>query len=200
VRLLQTASSLSPELAAHLGAPTITRLSFSSGREGVREKLRYLRGLIDEDRHDPYVRALAARILRASGLPPSDAFGRAVALFEWVRANFTYIHEPLETFIRPRRLLLDPRFHFGDCDDFTLAIATLDEAAGYDTSLEAIGWLGHFKHVFHRMRIRRAWYAVEGTLPEPFSFDPAEKAAAIYGRGELGPLASSLAPSRLPGR
>lgn len=178
---------LPPWLSVHLGEPTVTRLSFADGRDGVREKLKYMRGLIDEDRNDPYVRALAARILRASGRPPSDPLGRAIALFDWVRQRFTYIHEPLETFTRPRRLLLDPRFHFGDCDDFTLAITTLFEAAGYDTSLEALGWLGCFRHVYSRVRIRRAWWAAEGTLALPFGFDPAEKAAAKYGRGELAP-------------
>jgi len=180
---------LSPELAAHLGEPTVTRLTFSSGRAGVREKLAYLRGLINEDRNDPYVRSLVARILRASNLPASDRLGRAVAIFEWVRRNFVYVGEPLETFTRPRRLLLDPRFRFGDCDDFTLALATLLEAAGYETCLEALGWLLHFRHVFPRVLVGARWYAAEATLPnQPFGYDPTEKAAARYGRGELGPL------------
>lgn len=143
-----------------------------------------MRGLVDEDRSNPYVRALAARILRASGIPPNKPWERAQALFEWVRTRFVYIHEPLETFTRPRRLLLDPRFHYGDCDDYTLALCTLLEAAGFETVIEAIGWEGRFRHVFLRVHAGQLWVAVEGTLPQPFGFDPAKRAAEKHGRGE----------------
>lgn len=170
--------------AVDLGEPTVTRLSFASGREGVRQKVAYMRGLVDEDRNNPHVRALAARILRASGIAPNDPERRARALFEWVRSHFTYVHEPIETFTRPRRLLLDERFHFGDCDDFTLALCALLEAAGFETCIEALGWDGRFRHVFLRVRIGSRWVAVEGTLPKPFGFDPAARAAQRHGRGE----------------
>lgn len=150
-----------------------------------------MRGLVDEDRNNPYVRALAARILRDSGIRPTDPIGRAKAIFDWVQQHFTYIHEPVETFTRPRRLLLDERFHFGDCDDFTLALCTLLEAAGFETVIEALGWDGRFRHVFLRVKAAGRWFAVEGTLPQPFGFDPAERAAQRHGRGELLPATAA---------
>ena len=172
---------------AHLGEPTVTRVQFPPSREGVREKIRFMRGLVDEDRNNPYVRALAAEILRRSGKRPGDAIGRAGALFDWVRSTFTYIHEPVETFTRPRRLLLDPRFHWGDCDDFTLALSALFEAAGFETCIEAIGWDGRFRHVFSRVLVGPRWMAAEGTLPVPFGFDPTARAATKHGAGEYTP-------------
>jgi hypothetical protein len=175
------------DAVASLGLPEVTRLTFPPSREGVRAKLRYMRELIDEDRSNPYVRALAARILRAAGVPPTDPLGRARALFDWVQQEFLYMHEPVETFTRPRRLLLDADFHFGDCDDFTLALATLHEAAGCETSLEALGWEGRFRHVFHRVLAGRKWYAAEATLPQPFGFDPTARAAEKHGAGEYVP-------------
>lgn len=183
---LSSAAQLADAVAS-LGLPTVTRITFPPSREGVRAKLKYMRGLIDEDRSNPYVRSLAARILRASRIPPTLPAERARALFDWVRAVFLYMHEPVETFTRPRRLLLDDDFHFGDCDDFTLALATLHEAAGFDTALEAIGWEGRFRHVFHRVRAGRQVLAAEATLPQPFGFDPAARAAEKHGAGEFVP-------------
>lgn len=168
-----------------LGEPTVTRITFEFGRVGVRQKVAYMRGLVNEDRNNPYVRALAARILRAAGIRPTDPLGRAKALFDWVQANLIYVHEPVETFTRPRRLLLDPRFDFGDCDDFTLALGALLEAAGFETCIEAIGWQNRFRHVFLRVKVGPKWWAVEGTLPQPFGFDPTARAAARYGAGEF---------------
>lgn len=170
-----------------LGLPSITRVSFPSGRPGVQAKLRYMRGLIDEDRNNPYVRSLVARIFRASRITPSDPVGRARVLFDWWRSVFTYVHEPVETFTRPRRLILDPDFHFGDCDDSTLGLATLHEAAGFETALEAIGWEARFRHVFHRVLAGGRVFAVEGTLPLPFGFDPGVRAAEKHGVGEFVP-------------
>ncbi len=191
--LRRRSNSLSAALADHLGEPSVTRLTFTLGRQGVREKVAYLRSLVDEDRNDPYVRSLVASILRAAGVRPSDPVGRAKAIFDWVQREFVYVHEPVETFTRPRRLLLDPRFHFGDCDDFTLALCTLLEAAGFDTLIEAIGWGGRFRHVFLRVKAGANWYAVEGTLPMPFGFDPTARAAARHGAGEFRPLPGAAA-------
>lgn len=175
---------LAAGLDFELGEPTVTRITFDSGRAGVRQKVAYMRGLIDDDRNNPYVRALTARILRAADIRPTDPLGRAKVLFDWVQANLIYVHEPVETFTRPRRLLLDPRFRFGDCDDFTLAIATLHEAAGFETCVEALGWDARFRHVFSRVRAAGHWYAAEGTLPQPFGFDPSARAAERHGQGE----------------
>lgn len=176
------------DAVASLGLPTVTRLNFGRGREGVREKLKFLRQLVDEDRNNPYVRSHVARVLRAAGVAPSNPLGRARALFDWWRGVFTYVHEPVETFTRPRRLILDPNFRFGDCDDSGLALATMHEAAGFETCLEALGWEGRFRHLFHRVLAGRKWYAVEATLPLPFGFDPAARAAEKHGAGEYVPL------------
>ncbi len=151
-----------------------------------------MRRIVNEDRTDPRLRALAVAIWRAAGVEyPKLHRERAVALARWLQDALVYVHEPIETFTRPRRMLLDERYRFGDCDEMTTAGAALFEATGHDTCLEAVGWptapgaRPRWRHVFFRVALppggsgrRRRWHAVELTLPKPFGWDPTAEARA----------------------
>lgn len=155
---------------------------------GVREKLAKLRELVNEDRTNPWIRALVSHIWRERNLwDPKQVDERAAAILEWAQDHLMYIHEPIETFTRPRRVLLDKRFAFGDCDELNTAIATLYESAGYRTVLEALGWEGSFRHLGGRVALppgahksARRWVAFEGTLRVPLGYDPVARARARF--------------------
>ena len=159
----------------------------------MRLKVRVLRDLIAKASLNPYVRALAASIVR--GIPSRDHLERARAILAWVQENLTYVGEPHEIFTRPERMLLDPDFHFGDCDEINAALAALYESIAFQTVGEALGWGGHFRHYGIRVGLpagkppERLLYA-EGTIPVALGWDPAKRIAAKEGTGELQGVAS----------
>ncbi|MGH2667830.1 MAG: hypothetical protein ACRENJ_00295, partial [Candidatus Eiseniibacteriota bacterium] len=162
-----------------------------------------MRELIDEDRNNPDIQAVAAHIFRREGLHnPRDYVDRAAAIHRWVRDGMIYVHEPVEKFMRPRRSVLQEWYRFGDCDCKVLACATLHESVGYPTELEALGW-DVFQHVFHWVGVPpgkgargvQRVYACETTLPVDFGWNPREALERRHASG-LGPVAGL---AELPG-
>lgn len=178
--------------------PALTWLKLPDGRAGVRGKLKLIRRIVDEDRHDPRIRALVVSIWRGAGLgsKPKAHMERAAAILLWAQQHLVYVHEPIETFTRPRRMLLDPRYRFGDCDEFTSALMALYESAGYQTRAVACGWPSapgqpaHWRHVYPEVLVppggggrARRWLGAEGTVPgRPLGWSAVEAARARLAR------------------
>lgn len=155
--------------------------------ESVRAKIRALRKIADEDRTNPRIRGLAAAIFRSEGLwDPAAHRERAASILRWVQRNVIYVHEPVETFTRPRRLLLNgPAWRFGDCDEFTSTLCALYESVAFPTEIVALGWGGAYRHVFLRVGLpaggggdrATTWLDVEGTRNVPLGWSPVQAAA-----------------------
>lgn len=150
----------------------------------MREKIRALRRIVEHDRLNPRIRGLAAAIFREAGLmDPRRTRERAAAILRWAQANIVYVHEPVETFTRPARLLLHPAWRFGDCDEFTSSLCCLYESVGYPTSMTAMGWREAYRHIFPEVGLppgsgarARVWLAAEGTKPVPLGWSPLDAA------------------------
>jgi transglutaminase-like putative cysteine protease len=148
---------------------------------GPADKMRRLRGMIDDGANDPLVHELAAHII--APIDARDAAGEAAMLLSWVQTKIRYTPERVETFQSARYTL---EHGFGDCDDLVVVLGALLESIVIPTQLEVLGWTedGVFdcRHIFLRVglppRAPTEWVAAEPTLPVPFGWEPAPYAAA----------------------
>jgi transglutaminase-like putative cysteine protease len=83
---------------------------------------------------EPIVKEIATKIAVDSCNPNTEAVDvcRAKALFYFVRDNFAYISETDEYFQIPIEMFYSKG---GDCDDFSIMLASLEEAIGIPTRL-----------------------------------------------------------------
>ena len=172
-------------LPAYLSdVPEVIPVDFDVGAVGVKQKLAFMRGLIELDKSNPQVRALAAQIIADAGASfLGDHRGRIGALLSWVQRELLYVHELPEIFTRARRSLLDARYRFGDCDCKVIALGSLLRSIAYPIVLEAYGWAGIWRHVALLVGIPpnggkvAEWIPAETTLPVPLGWDPYKAAA-----------------------
>ena len=129
------------------------------------------------------IRARVANIWRRAGLINSkDYYARAAAILRFIQRKCVYVHEPIETFTRPRRMIGSWSrglwWLFGDCDEFTSVEEALFQSAGFPTQREAIGWSDHFAHVYAVVglppggRAVERWLCADGTVNKPLGWSP----------------------------
>jgi len=107
------------------------------GDAGVEQTIDLIRHLIDDAVKDPIVNRTAIDALRALNTPSFDRDAKLRALYAYVQwPNFLYVEDPVGPFgpketVRPVRDLLQIRA--GDCDDFTVLLASLAGTIGIAT-------------------------------------------------------------------
>lgn len=110
------------------------------------EHIAYMRKIVDAYRQTHALRQLAALIIFDLARLPAKARRRqALAIARWVKENIRYLNESVETFYTPIRLL---RAKHGDCDDHTMLVCSLLEAAGIPSKIVAMKWGGFYRHVY----------------------------------------------------
>lgn len=140
------------------------RLTIPDGRSGVAVTLAVMRHIIRSGggRASLPVRQLALQIV--ADLAPKDRIGEARALHEFVRDRIRYVRDirGVETVQTPERTLANGQ---GDCDDKTTLLASLLEAIGHRTRLEAVGFSpGRLSHVLPSADLAGHWVPLETTL------------------------------------
>jgi hypothetical protein len=114
------------------GQPAPTK-KFRFGSQ--QEQVAFLRGLVTGWRSKLAMREKAVQILQDAGIQPRRRVQQALAIGNWAKESIYYVNEPVEIFQTPARTI---RSGIGDCDDFTVCIATLCESIGIPTRLVAL--------------------------------------------------------------
>ena len=115
----------------------VLRMPLPKGDDGVARTIRLIRDLMDAAVTDAQVNEAAISILRNAGVENFDRAAKLRALYEFVSwPNFLYVEDPVGPFgpketVRTVRTLL--RVRAGDCDDYTLLLASLAGTIGIAT-------------------------------------------------------------------
>ena len=113
----------------------------------IEQTTRLMCELIDTHKTDVQVRIDIADIIRSARLRDGDVRGLCDAVYAWVRGRVKYWKDTagVETIQAPHVKLA---LGIGDCDDLSVLVATLLQAAGVETKLLLIGYTADYaEHV-----------------------------------------------------
>jgi len=146
------------------------------------EQVAYLRAVVDVYREREWLRRLALHIaFDVYKCERKDKAAQAVAIGQWVKDHVTYVEELPERFITPLRVLSAPH-PAGDCDDFTVLIASLCESLGIRCALVAAAWKGGYRHIWPEAHDGRKWVRLDATMREPVGIaNPYKVLIALHG-------------------
>lgn len=150
------------------------RMPLPRGDEGVSRTIRLIRDLMDSGVTDPVVNEAAINILRNAGVQNFDREGKLRALYEYVSwPNFLYVEDPVGPFgpketVRTVRTLL--RVRAGDCDDYTLLLASLAGSIGIATRAVTVAAdpsaPDDFSHIYPEAELSPGnWVAMDAARP-----------------------------------
>ena len=96
-------------------------------------KINLLKKFIYEDMNHPKVRILTQQITKGY----NTNLGKARAIYNWIKQNIYYVHEPegLDIAVKPSRLIELGR---GDCDKVSTLFATSAKIVGVPVKLKVI--------------------------------------------------------------
>ena len=159
----------------YLGAEklTVTSYPLSSGSEGTRETLQFMRKLIREGRKHPDVRAKALELVRPF---QQKNYRREInALFDFVKNNIRYVRDTrgVELLHQPDKLL---QIEQGDCDDKVILLCSLLESIGHPTRIEAIAHVNpeKFGHVYCSSKLGSKWVTLDPTEDVKVGWKPSK--------------------------
>ena len=135
-----------------------------NGHKGLRDTVRSMSALACTGRRDPIILALAATLADTRILKTLEN------TLAFVTDNVRYVLDPPDTELvrTPTRALRD---RAGDCDDFSVLIASILGALKIHVRFAVARTAGHefFNHVFPEASIDdgEKWIPLDGTLPAP---------------------------------
>lgn len=104
-----------------------------------------LRKMVNHCTADIALKEFTLGVIRAAGAGSRQEYAQALAIGEWAQQNLYYVHEGRETFQRPETTL---RLKAGDCDDFTILIASMLGTVGIRNKLCILKINGRWAHIF----------------------------------------------------
>jgi hypothetical protein len=136
---------------------------------------------------DPYIRELAAAMIRSAGGRPA---GVVDEVFYWTKQWMTFRDDPpeVELLIEPRLMVrLPEHLRHGDCDDFTMLAGALLEAAGIEWRIVTIkadqAAPDLWSHVYLEALVDGEWIALDTSHgPEPGWTAPRKYGLRSWGR------------------
>lgn len=150
----------------------VSAVPLLSGDAGVAQTIALMRQLIDEGVKNPEINRYAISILQQSGTPQHEPWGEAQTIYEYVKANFRFVNDPVgsdgpkET-LRPAVEIL--RLGAGDCDDFTVLLCSLLGTIGFRTHIVTVASdprdPSQFTHVYPEVEIDDEWIPVDAARP-----------------------------------
>jgi hypothetical protein len=146
-----------------------------AGTKAIRFTVQKMVDLIRAGIKSPLVRQKAVQVLKAAGAPSYNHRAEVAALFSFVRRNFHYVKDPtlVELIHTPEKLL---EVRSGDCDDFTVIIASLLGAVGYETRVAIAGpGPGIWSHTFPEVWLDGRWVALDATVTDKAGIERAKK-------------------------
>lgn len=131
-------------------------------RSATKVTLEWMRELVQRGKCDPEIRQTA--LILTSDLPPKNRALEIRVLFEFVRDNIRFLHDPndVEMLHWARRVLSQEA---GDCDDKCILLCALLESIGYATAFRAVGFKpGELSHVYALVRFREGWLPLDPSV------------------------------------
>lgn len=151
----------------------------------IDQRISKLKMMIDKGRVHPKVREIAVKIVsRFCGdshcIKERDYYNEAKAIFDWVRKYIRYVHDVrgIDTFQHPARTI---EFGGGDCDDYTILLASLYLSLGYPVKLKVVQTIKNddYDHIYLLVGIppvgkddgKREWIAADASVNKPFGWE-----------------------------
>lgn len=142
------------------------------GEAGTDATLKAIGRLIADAQRRPVIRFAALDALRTAGADSHSTPTAARALFDWVRRNIRYVHDPvdIETVAAPDVTL---QIRAGDCDDQAALLAAMAASIGIPSRFKVIGPSRQtFQHIYAEINIGGRWIPVDTTIPNGFGRRP----------------------------
>lgn len=123
-----------------------------SGENGIRDTLAHMQTMVNNAFLHPVIRRMAANA--TVHCDPADRRCIAASLLAFVQRSMRYVRDPVgvEALHLPVAIALEIERGgkpFGDCDDFSLFLATLMKSVGLPASFKAVGFNGGpLSHVY----------------------------------------------------
>lgn len=151
-------------------APSVRVLSLSGGDAGVFETLEHMKRLVIESETHPEVKEAAAMIVR--GCTPTDFMCYAKSVFDYAKAHFQYVPDThgVEEITAPwvhSQRVLSTGSTYGDCDDYSVTLASWLRSIGVPTRLTVVASKLHggaYDHVRAEARVLGRWVPLEATM------------------------------------
>lgn len=147
----------------------VTLLPSLEGNAGAFQTIKRMRALVEAFKIDPEIIDFAAKLIR--GIPQRDHYAEVNALFLFVRDQVRYMLDVfgVEVIATPLATL---KRRCGDCDDKATLLATLFEAAGFQTRFVMGAYQSNeFEHVYLHVCCAGEWIAADAILSEPLGFE-----------------------------
>lgn len=122
------------------------------GESGIADTLHHMQTMVNRSFLHPLIRRLAADATRHCD--PADKRCLSASLLSFVQRTMRYVRDPIgvEALHDPITIALEIARGgkpFGDCDDFSLFLATLMKSVGLPASFKAVGFNGgSLSHVY----------------------------------------------------
>jgi hypothetical protein len=108
------------------------------------EEAAFLRRMVDEFTGNVALREITLRVVFPL-CRPKDEVAQALAIGRWIQDRTWYVHEGTELFQTP---LTTIRLQAGDCDDYSIAIASMLGCVGIRQKLCILKINGRWAHIF----------------------------------------------------
>lgn len=150
----------------NLSSGNAIRVELNNHQSDAEQILAFLEQVKQQYIRSPYVREFTISLLR--GLDNNDQTGQVNRIIAWVRANLTYVRDPIDSeyVITPVQLIEAwKRKHYmaGDCDDHVLLLNTMLGTVGFDTKFVGVkfGQTDVFNHVVSGVILDGQLYIVD---------------------------------------
>lgn len=138
------------------------QIPLKDGDEGVKDTVKLMWQYINEWKNKPQTKDLINKLKR------NNDFETAKAIFNYVVQNVQYKYDPQGIeLVKSIKHTIFGNMRWGDCDDLTVALNTLLEAAGIHTAIKTIAWRPgnrNFSHVYTIATIDGKIYPLDPTM------------------------------------
>lgn len=123
-----------------------------AGVEGIHDTLTHMVALVNRRYLNPLIRSQAAAAIQYCA--PDNRACQLAAILTWTRRHMQYVKDPvgMEALYDPLQVALAIKQGirpYGDCDDFSIFIATLMKSVGLQPTFRAVGFRGMpISHVY----------------------------------------------------
>lgn len=135
------------------------------GARGTRATLRAMAKIVRAYRTNPAVRGKARELVEV--LPSKAFYDEVRALFYFVRDNIRYLGDVVETeTLHTPDVILN--YRQGDCDDFSVLLASLLESINHPARFIAVGFTapGDFEHVYVEALVGNTWVPLDASVED----------------------------------
>lgn len=148
----------------------------------IDQRIKKIVSMINKGKIHPKIRETSVKIVsKFCGnkycVAERDYYNEAKSVFNWVRKYIRYVHDirGIDTFQHPIRTI---EFGGGDCDDYTILLASLYLSLGYPVKLKVVNTIKNndYDHIYLLVGIppvgkNQSWISVDASVNKPFGWE-----------------------------